>query len=41
MTELANAFDIHPRDLGLNLGIDRKIYSYSVFVAFELKFRGC
>jgi hypothetical protein len=36
MAELANAFVVHPKDLGSNLGIDR-INFCSVCVVFKLK----
>jgi hypothetical protein len=41
VAELANASIVRPRDQGLNLGIYRKYFAYSVCVAFEFSCVGC
>ncbi len=41
MPELVNVSVVHPRDLGSNLGTDRKYLSNSVSVSFEFQAVGC
>ena len=40
MADLANAWVVHPRNLGSNLGVN-KIFSDSVCVSFEFKSVEC
>jgi hypothetical protein len=41
MAELTLTTVVHPRDLGLNLSIDRKYFLALFSIAFEFKSEGC